>query len=99
PDDEFDKWVVAPTRRIVAELKRRHPGTPIIGFPRGAGAAPERYVRQTGDEGLGCDKAMPLREMRALADRGRVAVQGNLDPLLLAAGGPQLGARRPGTPQ
>jgi len=93
PDDEFDKWVVAPTRRIVAELKRRHPGTPIIGFPRGAGADAERYVRQTGVEGLGCDTAMPLREMRALADRGRVAVQGNLDPLLLAAGGPQLDAR------
>ena len=93
PDDEFDKWVVAPTRRIVAELKRRHPGTPIIGFPRGAGADAERYVRQTGVEGLGCDTAMPLREMRALADPGRVAVQGNLDPLLLAAGGPQLDAR------
>src|SRR6185312_14111994 len=93
PDDEFDKWVVAPTRRIVAELKRRHPGTPIIGFPRGAGADAERYVRQTGVEGLGCDTAMPLREMRALADRGGVAVQGNLDPLLLAAGGPQLDAR------
>jgi len=90
---EFDTWVVAPTRRIVAELKRRHPGTPIIGFPRGAGANAERYMRQTGVEGLGCDTAMPLREMRALADRGRVAVQGNLDPLLLAAGGPQLDAR------
>ncbi len=86
PDGEFDAWVVAPTRKIVAELKRRHPGTPIIGFPRGAGANAERYVRQTGVEGLGCDTAMPLREMRALADRGRVAVQGNLDPLLLAAG-------------
>ena len=93
PEREFDTWVVAPTRRIVAELKRRHPGTPIIGFPRGAGANAERYVRQTGVEGLGCDTAMPLREMRALADRGRVAVQGNLDPLLLAAGGPQLDAR------
>ncbi len=93
PDGEFDAWVVAPTRRIVAELKRRHPGTPIIGFPRGAGANAERYVRQTGVEGLGCDTAMPLREMRALADRGGVAVQGNLDPLLLAAGGPQLDAR------
>ena len=85
--------MVAPTRRIVAELKRRHPGTPIIGFPRGAGANAERYMRQTGVEGLGCDTAMPLREMQALADRGRVAVQGNLDPLLLATGGPQLDVR------
>jgi uroporphyrinogen decarboxylase len=93
PDGEFDTWVVAPTRRIVAELKRRHPVTPIIGFPRGAGDSAERYVRETGVEGLGCDTAMPLRQMRELANQTGVAVQGNLDPLLLAAGGPQLEAR------
>ena len=93
PDDEFAKWVVAPTRRIVAELKRRHPGTPIIGFPRGAGENAKGYVRETGVEGLGCDTAMPLRQMRALADASGIAVQGNLDPLLLAAGGPAFEAR------
>ncbi len=36
---------------------------------------------------------MPLQQMRALADRSGVAVQGNLDPLLLAAGGPDFEAR------
>ncbi len=93
PDGEFDTWVVAPTRRIVAELKRRHPDTPIIGFPRGAGTNAARYVKATGVEGLGCDTAMPLQQMRELANREGVAVQGNLDPLLLAAGGPKLDAR------
>jgi uroporphyrinogen decarboxylase len=93
PDEEFETWVMAPTKRIVTELKRRHPDTPIIGFPRGAGANAERYVGETGVEGLGCDTAMPLQQMRALADRSGVAVQGNLDPLLLAAGGPIFEAR------
>jgi uroporphyrinogen decarboxylase len=93
PDEEFETWVMAPTKRIVTELKRRHPDTPIIGFPRGAGANAERYVAETGVEGLGCDTAMPLQQMRALADRSGVAVQGNLDPLLLAAGGPNFEAR------
>jgi uroporphyrinogen decarboxylase len=93
PDGEFDAWVVAPTRRIAAELKRRHPDVPIIGFPRGAGTNAERYVRETAVEGLGCDTAMPLQQMRALAEATGVAVQGNLDPLLLAAGGPALEAR------
>ena len=93
PDGEFATWVVAPTRKIVAELKRRHPGTPIIGFPRGAGENAKGYVRETGVEGLGCDTAMPLRQMRALADASGIAVQGNLDPLLLAAGGPAFEAR------
>jgi uroporphyrinogen decarboxylase len=66
---------------------------PIIGFPRGAGANAERYVRETGVEGLGCDTATPLRTMRGLADATGVAVQGNLDPLLLAAGGAHLETR------
>lgn len=93
PDGEFDNWVVAPTRRIAAELKRRHPHVPIIGFPRGAGENAARYVQETGVEGLGCDTAMPLQQMRSLAQQTGVAVQGNLDPLLLAAGGPALDAR------
>jgi uroporphyrinogen decarboxylase len=92
PDDQFDAWVLAPAIRIGAELKRRHPTIPIIGFPRGAGANAERYVRQTGINGIGCDTAMPLAQMRSLADLG-VAVQGNLDPLLLAGGGPKLDER------
>lgn len=93
PDGEFDAWVLAPTRRIAAELKRRHPHVPIIGFPRGAGANAARYVRETRVEGIGCDTAMPLQQMRTLAEETGAAVQGNLDPLLLAAGGPALDAR------
>jgi uroporphyrinogen decarboxylase len=83
---------VAPTRRIVTELKRRHPLVPIIGFPRGAGAKSARYLEATGVDGLGCDTGVPLEEMRALGRRG-VAVQGNLDPLLLVAGGDALATR------
>jgi uroporphyrinogen decarboxylase len=92
PEDEFERWVVAPTGRIVTELRARHPSVPIIGFPRGAGANAGRYVEATGVQGLGCDTSVPLVEMRALASRG-VAVQGNLDPLLLVAGGTALEAR------
>lgn len=92
PEDEFESWVVVPTRRIVKELKARHPQIPIIGFPRGAGANAQRYVEATGVEGLGCDTAMPLNQMRALGSHG-VTVQGNLDPLLLVAGGATMEAR------
>jgi len=92
PEDEFQAWVVAPTRRIVEQLRARHPGTPIIGFPRGAGANAQSYVEATGVEGLGCDTAVALGEMRRLAGRG-VALQGNLDPLLLVAGGEAMAAR------
>ncbi len=92
PQEEFDAWVVAPTRRIVKELRARYPHLPIIGFPRGAGALAGAYVAATGVEGIGCDTTMPLSDMAALATHG-VAVQGNLDPLLLVVGGPALKAR------
>ncbi len=93
PDDEFEKWVVAPTARIAAEMSKRHPNVPIIGFPRGAGPNAQRYAAATRVQGLGCDTALPLSEMARLARDARVVVQGNLDPLLLVAGGAALDRR------
>ena len=87
PDLEFARWVVAPTQRIVAGVHRRHPEVPIIGFPRGAGLRIGDYAEATGVQGIGCDAAVPLVEMAVLAKKHRRVVQGNLDPLVLAAGG------------
>ena len=93
PDDEFDRWVVAPTKRIRGALKERHPNLPVIGFPRGAGVQGIWYVEETGVDGIGCDTAMPPHLMsEAYADEN-VVVQGNLDPLLLVAGGDSLDER------
>ena len=80
------------TRTIVSSLRRRHPGLPIIGFPRGAGPHAIRYVAETGVDAIGCDTAMPLADMARLQKTGAV-VQGNLDPLLLVAGGERMEAR------
>ena len=49
PEPAFERWVIEPTRRIVAALKRRFPDHPVIGFPRGAGLLYERYIVETGD--------------------------------------------------
>jgi uroporphyrinogen decarboxylase len=90
PPAEFDRWVVQPTARIVEGVRARHPAVPIIGFPRGAGQKIARYVALTGVQGVGCDTGMELEHMAELAKTERVAVQGNLDPLLVVAGGPEL---------
>ncbi len=85
-DDQFERWVVAPTKAMVARLKALHPDVPVIGFPRGAGVQAPGYAAKTGVDGVGCDTAMPLGFIaRELS--GKVVVQGNLDPLLLVAGG------------
>lgn len=93
PDDEFDRWVVGPTRQIREAIKDRHPDIPVIGFPRGAGAAVVWYVAETGVDGVGFDTAAPPFLMSETFDEDDVVVQGNLDPLLLVAGGSRLDER------
>jgi uroporphyrinogen decarboxylase len=91
PETAFERWVIVPTKRIVSALKSRFPGQPIIGFPRGAGVLYERYACETGIDAIGLDSAVPLGYARARL-QPRVAVQGNLDPVLLLAGGEPLAA-------
>ena len=92
PEDGFDRWCIAPTRRLVERIKAEVPGTPVIGFPRGAGVLAERYAKETGVDALGCDTSQPLAWIK---DRlqALVPVQGNLDPVLLVAGGAALDRR------
>jgi uroporphyrinogen decarboxylase len=85
----FDQWVCRPTKAIVARMKGRYPEVPIIGFPMGIGSNLSCYAAETGVDGVSCDTATPLEFMeRELA--GKVVVQGNLDPLLLASGGQKM---------
>jgi uroporphyrinogen decarboxylase len=91
PESAFRRWVIAPTLRIVTGLRRRHPSVPIIGFPRGAGFQYAEYFATTGVTALGLDTTVPLDVGRdRLQNLG--PVQGNLDPLLLVAGGPPMAA-------
>jgi uroporphyrinogen decarboxylase len=93
PETEFDAWVIEPTRRLVSQLNRKYPRLPVIGFPRGAGGNCGRYVEETLVTAVGCDTATPLADMANLGRHGQVVVQGNLDPLLLVAGGAAMEAR------
>lgn len=86
---EFERWVIAPTASIVTALRARHPDVPVIGFPKGAGEKLPAYARETGVNALGLDETIdPRWADKALPDG--LPVQGNLDPLLLLAGGAEL---------
>ncbi len=84
-DNDFEAFSIAPTAKIVKNVKAVHPNVPIIGFPRGSSPQYEEYVAKTGVDALGCDTSAPLKTMAAC--QNRLPVQGNLDPLLLLAGG------------
>ena len=86
---EFERWVIAPTARLVDRLRSLHPGIPVIGFPKGAGGKLAAYARETRVDALGLDETVdPLWADKALP-KG-LPVQGNLDPLVLLAGGDAL---------
>jgi len=92
PEDEFERWCIVPTRAIVDRVKAHAPDIPIIGFPRGSGPLAERYAAKTAIDAVGCDTSLPAGWIRS-ALQTRLPVQGNLDPILLAAGGPALDTR------
>ncbi|HUD28100.1 MAG TPA: uroporphyrinogen decarboxylase family protein, partial [Novosphingobium sp.] len=86
---QFERWVIAPNAAIVAAVKAQYPHTPIIGFPKGAGEKLPAYARETGVDAVGIDETIdPVWANRELPEG--LPVQGNLDPLLLLAGGEEL---------
>ncbi|WP_268828704.1 uroporphyrinogen decarboxylase [Sphingomonas cremea] len=86
---QFERHVIARTAWIVDQLKRRHPGTPIIGFPKGAGGKLRAYAAETRVDAIGLDETVdPAWAHRELPVG--LPVQGNLDPLALVAGGEPL---------
>jgi uroporphyrinogen decarboxylase len=87
----FRNWVIEPNRRIVEGLRKRIPGAPVIGFPRGAAGNLPAYAKATGVNVLGLDYATPLAFAGELP--AHLGVQGNLDPLRLLAGGEQMDNR------
>ncbi len=91
PPRQFQAHVIAPTARIVAALRQRHPEVPVIGFPRMAGLMLGAYATTTGVQGVGLDTAADPAAALPVVPR-QVALQGNLDPLALLAGGSGLAA-------
>ena len=89
PPREFQRWSVEPTKRIVNGVRAKVPGAKIIGFPRGAGALLPGYVEATGVDAVSIDWAAEPALIRDHVQT-KVAVQGNLDPLVLIAGGEAL---------
>jgi uroporphyrinogen decarboxylase len=83
---QFERWVIAPNAAIVAALHERHPGVPVIGFPKGAGEKLPAYARETGVDALGLDETIDPEWAARTLPPG-LPVQGNLDPLVLIAGG------------
>jgi uroporphyrinogen decarboxylase len=83
----FARWVIEPTKKIVAKVRAAVPQARIIGFPRAATLKGyELYARETGVDAISLDTAAPM-DWAAEILGPHVVLQGNLDPVALMAGG------------
>lgn len=86
PAPLFERVVIAPTRRIVDQVRAAGITAPIIGFPKGAGPLVRRYAAETGITALALDHGLDTDwAVEALPED--LPVQGQLDPAVLKAGG------------
>lgn len=89
PEEQLRRWCLEPAKEIIARVKKASPKTPVILFPRGAGVLYRDFAKECGADGIGIDTTLPLTWARdELQDK--VTLQGNLDPILLLAGGATL---------
>jgi uroporphyrinogen decarboxylase len=89
PPQEFHRWCIEPTQRIIAKVRSVMPGAKVIGFPRGVGTGLLRYVEDVAVDAVGLDWMVdPIFAREQIQQR--VPVQGNLDPLALVTGGAAL---------
>ena len=86
---DFADFAVAPARRIITELKARHPGLPIIAIPREAGAGYIGYAKATGADCVAIDNSV-TPEWAAQNVQVTGCVQGNLAPHHMVTGGDDL---------
>lgn len=91
PPEQFIRWSIEPTSRIITAVRKEIADAKIIGFPRGAGTLLERYAAALPLDAIGLDWMIDKNFARERI-QSRVAVQGNLDPLVLIAGGKALDA-------
>ncbi|MEE4118097.1 MAG: uroporphyrinogen decarboxylase [Paracoccaceae bacterium] len=87
--EAFDRYSLQPARRITAALKERHPGLPVIVFPRGAGACYEGAHAATGADCIALDDGVTPEWAAAHVQAGG-CVQGNLASSHMVTGGQAL---------
>lgn len=83
-EDDFRRWVIEPTQRVIARVRQVYPDIPVIGFPRAAGVHYRIYAEALDIQALGLDQYVTLT--KAQRYQTIMPVQGNLDPALLLSG-------------
>ncbi|MDX1780509.1 MAG: uroporphyrinogen decarboxylase [Thalassovita sp.] len=87
--EDFDRYALEPAKKIIAELKARHPGIPVIAFPREAGDKYIGFAKATGADCVAIDDSVTA-EWAAEYVQVDGCVQGNLASRHMVTGGQEL---------
>nr|WP_284325682.1 uroporphyrinogen decarboxylase [Cypionkella aquatica] len=86
---DFQDFAVKPAARIISALKAKHPGLPVIAFPREAGAGYIGFAQATGADCVAIDNSVSPEWAAEHVQPGG-CVQGNLSPTHMVTGGQDL---------
>ncbi|MES2968771.1 MAG: uroporphyrinogen decarboxylase [Pseudomonadota bacterium] len=86
---DFTDFAVKPAARIISALKAKHPGLPVIAFPREAGNGYIGFAAATGADCVAIDNSV-TPEWAAANVQVSGCVQGNLAPDHMVTGGQAL---------
>ena len=87
--ESFEKYSIEPIKKIISLVREKYPDIPIIGFPKGAGTGLIKFAKQTGITAIGLD-SQTHPQWAAQNLQSLMPVQGNLDPMMLMAGGEKM---------
>lgn len=87
--ESFEKYSIEPIKKIISLVREKYPDIPIIGFPKGAGTGLIKFAKQTGITAIGLD-SQTHPQWAAQNLQSLIPVQGNLDPMMLMAGGEKM---------
>ena len=86
PSDQFNRFVISPTKSIISNVRKLKPDIKFIGFPKGIGPEISTYVSETGIDCISIDSTLSPNYAATFL-QSNCTIQGNLDPVALLIGG------------
>ncbi len=85
-EEEYETFIIKPNYYIRTKIKEMYPQIQIIFFPRMSGRKLINFVKKVKCDILSLDEHYP-REIKELAKKEKIILQGNLNPQILLQGG------------
>ena len=87
--ENYEEYVMKPSKMIYEYIKKEFPQTPVIFFPRGSGGKLVDFINYVECDAISLDEKFP-QELVGISERKKIILQGNLSPKSLLEGGDKM---------